>query len=271
MDLFFLLLLLAAAGPILVAPSGWARAVTGWVLLGIGLLVIELKSATASPFDDDGVGFEFGMLFVLWWTLSVLPALLIRHRALLQGPGDEGRSVGMRWLRDWAVPLGLLFAAVFLHWLGNRIAGASPAWLVHVLLGATACGCAAGVVWRCGWRFVALSPASRLAFAVPAAIAVLVVYNASAGFGMWSRARQFAGGAPWCAMTYGGFQHERGARSGWDLSPLVNRRYGSWAVGKAGFLVVGVGADAVSYRWFQSRFQQAGRIEPGCVPEGTPA
>ncbi|HEX9931865.1 MAG TPA: hypothetical protein VGB08_03400 [Allosphingosinicella sp.] len=233
MELF--LISLFPAVPILAAPRRWARAAAGWVLLGIGLMLIAVKSDTAQPFDDDGAGSALGVAIVAISTLSIVLALLIRHRALIEGPGDEDRSVVTRWLCDWAIPLGFLVAAAFLHWLSNRIAGASPAALIHILLVAGGCATAAAVLWRAGWRFGALRPAGRFGFALPAAFAAVVVWDAVAGFDMWARVQRFADGEPWCAMTYGGFEHERQARSGWDLSPLVNRRYGHWG-GRQGAL-----------------------------------
>jgi hypothetical protein len=264
MDL--LLFFMLPALPILVAPRGWARAVAGWIMLWVGLSLIKAKSRTPSPFDDDGIGADFGDAFLIISSLAIGAALLIRWRALIYGPKAEDRGAVTRWLGDWAIPLGFLFAAAFLHWLSNRLAGTSPAWLLHVMLVLAASGFAAAMVWRSGWSFALTKATSRLGFALSAAFAVLVMWDAVQGFTMWSRAERFADGSPWCAMTYGGFEHERRALSGWDLSPLVNRHYGNWAVSKALFLTVGSGSEARSYRWYVGRFREEGRGSPECLP-----
>ena len=87
-----------------------------------------------------------------------------------------------------------------------------------------------------------------MAVVVPTAIAVLVCLSGLKGFDLWSKARAEAGGAPHCVLAHAGNERSRQARSGWDLSPLVNRRWGIWAPSKGPVLVVRDGEAVRAYR-----------------------
>ncbi len=106
---------------------------------------------------------------------------------------------------------------------------------------------------------------SRLALTFAAVLLALVVRDTFQGFSLWARAEREAGGRAHCMMTYGGFELRRRARNGWELSPLVNRHYGTWAAAKAPVLIVTSGRTTTSYRWI-SRWQNVPNHAGRCVP-----
>lgn len=256
---------LAPAASIVAAPQRWARAVTGWALLIVGVLMIDSHIATPHPYDDDGVDIGFGAMVQVIWVLTLPMALLLRSRALLEFQNNV-RSPLWRAIGCWSVPAAILFAVIFHHWLANRLAGAAPAGLVHLLV------VLAAVVVLCGaiviaWRSRQANGLHRLGILFPCALMIIVLLDAQKGFAMWDRAVAMAADHPFCLMTYGGFEHRRRARDGWDLSPLVDRHHGTWAVSKTPFLVVATDQGVQMYRWFPRRWQDVPDDKPQCVPE----
>jgi hypothetical protein len=150
--LFFMLVLLLIVGaPALMVvgtPRLIARLVTACVVLAMGLLWLDEHVATIAPYDDDGpfYGFAQGIFWLMFWTTAI--AVVIRSLSLLENDPENPRAQIDRF---WPIPLGILLAALFLHWLSNRLAGAQPAALIHVialLIGIVAGGIFGLLAWR---------------------------------------------------------------------------------------------------------------------------
>lgn len=251
-------ILLLPAIIIAICPRGWVRATAGWLILGIGLLLIDDHVATASPYDDDGVVFGPGAFVGLFWVMLIgaTIALFARWKAVLEPPDPSAGPTVLQWVRDWAIPLSLLIAAAGMHWLRNRLAGAEPAALIHfAIIGASVLICSI-MLWRKRRQFGGWTTLEHFALALPASVALLIAWDVHKGFELWSRANEFAGDKPRCMMSYGGFEHAREAHSGWDLSPLINRRYGTWAASKASVVILREGDNIQRYRWFAGRWRE---------------
>lgn len=241
------------------------RAVLGWTVLVVGLLAIDTWTSTFLPYDDDGVFPDFGSLFVSLAVAGIVFAAAIRREALIEPLPEQGVT---RVLARASVPLGTLAAVAFMHWLRNCLAGAEPAMLIHFAVVAAFAGVGAVSFFAARKQRVAVSTAGcgMLSFAVAGLL--LTVANAAMGFRTWNDARDFAGGSPYCLMTYGGFEHRREAHEPWELSPLVNRYYGVWAIRKTPFLVVGDGPHKGVYRFFPDKWRGE-RDRPQCSPRRT--
>jgi hypothetical protein len=267
MLLYFLISVLLPATLVLVAPREWARAVAGWGLLAAGLVFLLDHLQHPAPYDDDFLDIDLGLALGTVWASTIVGALVIR-RALLdpdplgEKPALPAAPTVLQWLQCWSIPIAFLVAAAFLHWLSNRLAGASPAWQVHLRVLLPALCLFAFMLRWVGWR--GLGGPRRLGLALPVAFSLLVAWDGHKGFDAWSGARSFAAGRPYCLMTYGGFEHRRTARSGWDLSPLVDRHYGDWAVGKTPTLAVATDEGIATYR-LKDRWRPTNE-RPQCRP-----
>lgn len=262
--LYFLISVLLPATLVLVAPQGWIRAVAGWGFLAAGLVFMLDYVQHPAPYDDDFMDFNLGLALGGVWAITIAGALAIRRPPLDPEPVAE-QSTALQWAQCWSIPIAFLFAAAFLHWLSNRLAGGSPAWLIHLWVLLLPLGLILVALRRSGWRVKDMAALRRFGLALPAAFALLVLWDVDKGFEAWSEARTFAAGRPYCLMTYGGFEHRREARSGWDLSPLVDRHYGNWAVGKTPSLVVATDMGPATYR-FRGSWSNATRESPPCRP-----
>lgn len=220
---------------VLLAPRRWLRAVTSWVLLGVGLLLIEDYVSTASPYDDDGGFFGPGMFVGLlsFAGLAAIGAFAFRWSSDKDERQEGNDNALLQWAGDWAVPFSLLLVAGGMHWLRNRLAGMEPAATLHLTLLLAGTAVCALAIWRKKFRLKNWTTLDRFVLVIPASVAMLVAWDSYAGFRLWSQAEQLAAGRPRCMMSYGGFEYRREAVSGWDLSPLVNRLYGIWAPPKA--------------------------------------
>lgn len=262
----FLLVVLLPAGLVVAAPGRWLGATAGWALLAAGLVFILDYIHHPAPYDDDFLDIDLGLLLGGFWAMTVAGALLFRLRATAGAECQTQGSAVLQWAQCWSVPAAILVAVAFLHWLSNRLAGAAPAPLVHLW----------AVLPPLGLLLFLLSPAGgwtrkfpvwrRLALALPAVFASLVAWDVQEGFAAWSEARAFAAGQPHCLMTYGGFEHRRQARSGWDLSPLVDRHYGVWAVAKTPTLAVATPGGGETYRFHGGRWTGTNE-RPQCRPQ----
>jgi hypothetical protein len=246
---------------VIALPVKAARSFLGLVLFGIGILFLDFATANFMPYDDDSPGDAFAaLLMAAIIGIGALSTLLlaVRDRGLFIVEQEEG----VRRL-DWAraLPVGALAGVVFMHWLRNRLAGAEPAGHIHgaVIAAFLAVFLIAGwFLWRrSSWS--ALFDRALLAFALAGIF--LSIANIAMGFRMWERSREFAAGRPFCVMTYGGFETRRQARSGWDLSPLIDRHYGVWAVSKAPVVFLEDGGNIRSYRYFTGDWRDVSRSE----------
>jgi hypothetical protein len=263
--LLILFVLLLPAGLVLISPPSWIRAVAGWGLLAAGWVYILDHIHHPAPYDDDFMDLDTGIFLGMIWAATIAAALVARQRALLDpDPAPPGPAV-LQWLRCWSIPIAFLMATAFLHWLSNRLAGAGPAWQVHFWALALPLSLMLLLSWARRWRMEGLSGRQRFGLAFPAFLALLVAWNAYQGFTAWSGARAFAAGRPHCLMTYGGFEHRRVARSGWELSPLVDRARGNWAVSKTPTLSVATAEAFATYRLL-GRGWQSTNERPQCWP-----
>lgn len=263
--LLFLLFLLLPAGLVLAAPRNWIRAVAGWGLLAAGWVYILDYIHHPAPYDDDFMDLDLGLLLGMIWAATIAAALLARQRALLDPDPAPPVPAVLQWLRCWSVPIAFLMATAFLHWLSNRLAGAAPAWQVHFWAATVPLSLMLLLSWARRWRLGGLSGRQRFCLAFPALLALLVAWDAHKGFTVWADARAFAAGRPYCLMTYGGFEHRRVARSGWEMSPLVDRAHGNWAVAKTPTLSVATAEAIETYRWLRGDWQST-RDRPQCWP-----
>ena len=151
---------------------------------------------------------------------------------------------------DWTWPAAALGCAAGMHWLRNRLAGAEAAQLVHIMLIVGALLVSLVVLWRQRSRKAGWKSRHRLGLAIAGVVVLLVANDANKGFDLWSKATAFAAATTHCVMTYGGFERQRQARNGWDLSPLVNRRYGTWQLRRRRVVMIAEPAGLSGYRCF---------------------
>jgi hypothetical protein len=95
----------------------------------------------------------------------------------------------------------------------------------------------------------------------------MIVGDAAKGFSLWSEANELADSNPHCIMTYGGFRHQRVATNGWELSPLVNRHYGTWAASKHPVLVYSDDKGLHQIRWINGHSSWGELGDPPCKPD----
>ncbi len=256
--LIFLTILLGAPLTVLFLPPRWVPAAIGWWILLIGLVWIENRTSTPAPYDDDGIGLGLGGALALIWGAALAMAATARLKSIVSDPRHAPLFLA------WPVPIAILVAVAVHHWLSNRLAGMTPAFLVHLALVAAAAAILLEAI-RLRGRVGRLRLLFVSAFAL--AMVVLVHRDAWLGFRLWQESVWKAAGRPHCVMTYGGFEHRRPARSGWDMSPLVNRLYGNWAAGKAPILIVSnMDGAMVGYRRTIGGWQEVGIQRESCRP-----
>lgn len=259
------LIVFVLPGVVIVAvPATIVRATLGWIVFLIGLLAIDSWTSTVEPYDDDGVFPDPAPLVLAAWAVVLTIAVLIRREAFLSGSGNGGDRYQAR---SWSIPLAALASVAAMHWLRNWLAGAEPAELVHLIVIASLLV----VLLLAGWwivrRTARLAIPARIAAVFAATGLVLISSNIVMGFRMWDEARRFADGRPYCVMTYGGFESRRVAQDGWDLSPLVDRQYGVWAISKTPFMAVQEQDAIRSFRYFHDRWIDVSRSDdPHCLP-----
>ena len=264
--LLYLLIVILPAGLVLAAPRNWVGAVAGWSFLVAGWVYIHDHGHHSAPYDDDFLDLNLGLLLGVIWAMTIAGALAARQAAIIGREAMGERSAVRQWAQCWSVPIALLFGIAFLHWLSNRLAGAAPAWRVHLWVLVPPLGLMLLLSWSRRWRLNGLSGRRRFALALPAVLALLIVWDVHQGFSVWSGARAFAAGRPYCLMTYGGFEHRREARSGWEMSPLVDRAYGNWAVAETPTLAVATAGRIRTYRWFGGDWRSTNE-QPQCWPD----
>lgn len=257
--LFLALLCILLPGIVVIAvPAKAARATVGWVIFVIGLLVVDYWTASVQPYDDDGVFPDPSILVFTAWGVTLAIAIAARGEALFGSRAGPPRHPAL----SWSIPFGALAGVVFLHWLRNRLAGIKPAEWVHAAVIAAFTAIILAAAWALARNALRFTTPLWVIMSFSTACLVLTAANAAMGFWMWQHAREFAAGKPYCVIayrdfpvTYGNFgKNKRFARSGWDLSPLVNRRYGVWAVRKTPFMVVREEAGTKSYRYFLGKW-----------------
>ncbi len=246
-------------------PHRWVRAAAGWTILLVGLLFIDDHVGTPAPYDDDSLDFGMGYLLAFGLGSALVGGVAIRNEALLTPFVDREPRLGLHWLKSGAIPVAVLVTVAFHHWLSNRLAGVALSLVTHAAIIGLALVVAGSAIIIHQKRRLASVTLLHIVLTCSAALSLLVIRDVWQGWTLWSRAKQQAGGRPHCVMTYGGFEHQRRALNGWELSPLVNRHYGTWAVAKAPVLIVANGRQITSYRWTGNWRQE--RNEQGmCTP-----
>jgi hypothetical protein len=268
--LLYLLIVILPAGLVLAAPRNWVRAAAGWSFLVAGWVYIHDHVHHPAPYDDDFMDLDLGLILGVIWSMTIAAALAARQAALRDPNPKPKRSVVRQWIQCWSVPIALLFGIAFLHWLSNRLAGATPALRVHLWVLVPLLGLMLLLAWGRQWRMADLSGRQRFSLALPAAVALLTVWDVHQGFSAWSGARAFAAGRPYCLMTYGGFEHRREAQSGWEMSPLVDRAFGNWAVAETPTLSVATADGVTTYRLLRGAWRST-KDQPQCWPGLPPA
>jgi len=268
----FLLIVLVPAVFLLAVPPRAVHVTLAWLILAMGILVLDYHTASVMPYDDDGVFPDPSPVVIGGWLCVMTVAIAIRHDALLWPPVMQESGKHDHFALSWVVPAGILSAVVGMHWLRNRLAGFEAAMAAHLVLLAGGVVVAGLTIAALRWAARAAPwdravPLLRYTLFVSASCIGLLVANIHMGYAMWSDAERFAAGRPWCAMTYGGFETRRVARNGWDLSPLVNRHYGVWAVRKTPFMVVKDGQALRSHRNFLGQWQDVNYEPPHCLPQ----
>lgn len=267
MGLLIVILLLPVVPAFL--PRRWAFLGYGLLLLALGLLWLDLHGTPFGESNDRGLGVLLmggGALVGLIGFGAVLarrPVLSLLTRKPAPEPPPR--------LALWPLPVGALLAVFFMHWLGNRLAGSGPAWLVHVVVAAAAVGLALA-----SWRLRSRDPL----FHVPSHLALVICAGAVAwtGWGVWeaprwaARAEAAADGAPWCALTFAGRAHPRPATDVLQLTRLVSRSGGRGFMDDAHWLIVAGPGGLTAKRWRERPGGRAGfedrQVEeaPACTP-----
>lgn len=253
---------------LLLVMLGFAAAVSSlaprprWAMLGFGTFVLlaglDQLNLHGIPVTEDGdrVGFDI-LLRMVWLALGIVCGLV----ALVLNIDREDPGPPL-----WPLPIGLLVAVLGMHWLSNRLAGATPAGLVHVGVAAVGRGAALALWFGRSWGRVA--PALHLLAMVVSISTVLLVGKAAIGALQGAAlAERTAGGAPYCLLTFAGRDHPRPARVVLELSSLVSRSGGRAAFDDAHWLVVGgaEGPTAIRFRRFDKGV--TAKREPGaCQP-----
>lgn len=237
----------------------WALLSQGLYWLAMGLIALDEH---ARPFGEDNDRFGLGALILGAWLFAGVVGLLLSMRRL---PAESDRSRAALW----PVPVGTLVAVLFLHWLSNRLAGATPAWLVHVTVFGVALGNAA-VIWKVRPRLGTRRNLAHLAVVAAVTVSALVAWAALEAASWGARAREIANGAPYCLLTFAGRDHPRPAASVLELSSLVSRSGGRSAFDDAHWLVVAgpKGVTAKRYRtpWGRAAYFEDRRGPAACSP-----
>lgn len=220
-------------------PSRWALLCQGIYWLGAGLLWLDRHG---QPFGEDNDRLGLGAsLFVVWVCAGLVGTAIATTRHLIRGPKSKYQAL-------WPLPVGILFGVLLLHWLSNRLAGATPAWLLHVLV--TFSGVMiAGIVWSLRRRSGLGRDLHLVAATGSITVAALVAWAALDAFRWVARAHAVASGAPYCLLTFAGREHPRGATSVFELSPLVSRSGGRSFIDDAHWLVIAKPTGTVAKRW----------------------
>lgn len=266
--LFFILLLASALGPAFL-PRRLVGLGFGTIALLTGLILLEVHN---EPLGSDGDRSGLGQLtFMVWLTLALV-GFVVR---LATDGGLSSlatvRSAAAHTLLSWTLPIGVLLAVMAMHWISNRLAGASPAWRIHLLVGG---GAGMLAVWMMrGGLSATISPDLRQLGIITAAGLSLLVAKAAISAPMWAAtAREEAAGAPYCMLTFAGREHPRLATTVLELSPLVSRSGARSFVDDAYWLVVTEGGVHQPKRWQlgwggRSGFEDAyAGHKPACLP-----
>lgn len=246
MGLLYLLLVLFPVIPALL-PRRWAFLGFGLFTLVAGVFWLDMHVQPFGELNDRGLG---TLLFGVWVIVGLVgfASVFLRagvHRLLF---GKTAQSDRTPPLALWPLPIGSLLAIFFMHWLSNRLAGATPAWAVHVAV--TLAGSMVGAfLWRYRPSQRLLRDISHAAIAGCVGVVIWVAAGAFDAYRWASEARDHAGGLPYCVLTFAGRDHPRPARSVLDLSRLVSRSGGRSFIDDAHWLIVVEPEGLTAKRW----------------------
>lgn len=242
----FAAILLPPAVPALL-PRRWAFLGFGIVALCWGLLWLSLH---VEPFGESNYH-GFDVLVLGGWAISGLAGLasvFVRDPVRSLFVGKAGRRDRPLRTGLWPVPIGALLAVFFMHWLSNRLAGAGPAWLVHV--GVAVAGTAGAILlWRSRPRPGWLQDIWHAAVVSCAGVVVWVAVGGWEACRWAAEARAVARDAPYCVLTFAGRDHPRAAGDVLELSRLVSRSGGRSFIDDAHWLIVAEPNGLTAKRW----------------------
>lgn len=220
-------------------PRRWAYFGLGIAALVAGLFWLAIHVVPFSQSDDHGFS---GLLLVSWLAAGTVSLSIVAVRSAL------ARSVAPRRPGLWPLPVGILGGVFFMHWLSNRLAGATPAEWVHILVALSGLIAAGTFAF-----FRPLDPTLRDLSHTAVVLGVIVAFwpiNAAYEAGKWARQADLeAKGQPYCILTYAGREHPRPAKSVLELSRLVSRSGGRHAAEDAYWLVIETTGGVIEKRW----------------------
>lgn len=167
-------------------PCRWALLWQGVYWLALRLIALDEH---ARPVGEDNDRFGLGLLILGAWLFAGVVGLLL---SMMRLPAECDRSRAALW----PVPVGMLVAVLFLHWLSNRLAGATPALLVHATVFGVALGIAA-VIWKGRSRVGTRQDLAHLAVVAAVTVSALVAWAALEAAYWGARAREIANDAPY--------------------------------------------------------------------------
>lgn len=238
-----------------------------WSVMPIGLILLD--DHTHSSPADDSAGSAIGLAMFFLWLLLLAVIVVLRgaveaFRSTTEPlPLDHGQQLAA------VVPFAILLAVFFMHWLSNRLAGAQPAGLVHLLVaGGGVLLMLVGKSTRIE-RFIPRRPLRLFAFTAGATVTLLILSFVVRAH-LWAQAaREFAGGASYCTLNAHGYKW-RPAESWLELSPLVMRDRGRFGIDTHYWLIVRRPEGLRGYEWYwkDDGFFMEQKLHPEamCVP-----
>ena len=259
-----------AAAPAIIAallPRRYSYFAFGWYAFLLALLYLEYlpplpfaAKAGAERADD-----------WLWLAAGCAAAAFALRWAVdrIRRTPPPRLSFDKRFLLSWEFPIGIVLAILSFHALSEVMAGFRPAWLAHLLV-AIGLGIGFAILLRCYTVLVEAPPVTPMLLAL-VFLVMMTGHAAGAASHAWilsGRASSFADGAPYCILAFDRAGNPRPATSTFDLSPLVMRSRGNYAVDEEAWLVVQTRWGPVSYAYTYGprRFEVAQDARKGPAP-----
>jgi hypothetical protein len=262
-----------AAAPAIIAallPRKYSYFAFGWYTFLLASLYLEYlpplpfaAKAGAERADD-----------WLWLAARCAAAAFALRKAvdLVRRTPPPRLNFDQRFLLSWEFPIGIVLAMLAFHGLSEVMAGFRPAWLAHLLV-TIGIGIGFAILVRYYTVLVEAPPVTAMLLAMVFLVVMTshVAGSASHAWILSGRASRFADGAPYCLLAFDRAGNPRPATSTFDLSPLVMRSRGSFAVHEEAWLIVQTRWGPVSYaytygpRWFVVA-QDARKGPTPCTP-----
>lgn len=248
MGFLLLIPIMLVAAPALL-PRRAMLFVLGINILLLGLVLLDMRTTPSSE-DDRSFGLA-GLLVAAWIAASFVSYGLRFLRGGRDDVPEEPHEGALQALLSWPLPVGLLLSVFAMHWLSNRLAGSSPAWLIHLAVGTVAI--LAGVVALRVQSSDSLKPLRHVVAVACLGLGALVL-KAAATAPIWAaRAHAEARSRPYCLLTFSSRDRLRPAVSILELSPLVSRSGGrSFIDDQVAWLVVQENGVGKAMSWVDS-------------------